>query len=260
VPFDLLPTDLNQLQAFLLVFVRMGSLFAFLPVFGGTAPRQVKAALALTSTAAIFPIVDTSHVTVDVDVLTMVVMIVGEALIGVMTAFIVNLVFAGIQTAGYIIGFQIGFGIVNVVDPASGAQVSISAQFLNILAMLLFLTLNVHHALILGFVEGFKMVPLTTFAPHPSLETFFVDAFGGMLLTAAQLSAPITVSLLLKQAAMGILARTVPQMNIFVVGFPVTIALGLFTLAFLMEAYGAVTERLFMATLGQVGVLLSALN
>ncbi|MBF0169741.1 MAG: flagellar biosynthetic protein FliR [Nitrospinae bacterium] len=249
---DLFPLDLTTFQGFLLVFVRMSALFGFLPIFGGSAPKTAKAGLALTTSFVLFPLVDISRIDIGMDVMTLALLVTAEALVGLLTAYLVTLMFAAIQMAGYIIGFQIGFGIVNVVDPSSGQEVSIVAQFMNILAMLLFLSLNIHHFMLLGFAEGFRLVPPGVFHPDAAMGKLMVDALGGMLMTAAQLSAPITVGLLLKQLAMGILARTVSQMNIFVLGFPITIAVGLFALALLMAPYRNAFSRLFMENLEQI--------
>ncbi len=249
---DLFPLDLATFQGFLLVFVRMAALYGFLPIFGGSSPKSAKAGLALMTAFVIFPAVDISRIDIEMDVMTLALLVASESLIGMLTAYLVTLMFSAVQMAGYIMGFQIGFGIVNVVDPTSGQQVSILAQFLNIMMMLLFMTFNIHHFMLLGFAEGFRLVPPGTFSPNVAMGKMLIDALGAMLVTAAQLSAPITVGLILKQLAMGILARTVPQMNIFVLGFPITIALGLFTLAVLMEPYSKTFSRMFMENLEQI--------
>ena len=128
---DFFPFQIETIQAFLLALTRVTATLAFIPVVGGKAvPNQVKAGLSVLVTIIIFPMLKTDHISVDMDVISMSLMIAGEVLIGFTTAFLVALVFAGVQLAGSIIGFQAGFGIVNVVDPITSLQVSLTSQYL----------------------------------------------------------------------------------------------------------------------------------
>jgi len=250
---DVFPVDINTLQAFLLVLTRVTAALAFIPVTGGmAAPKQVRAALSIFVAIVVFPVVDISHISVNVDVLSIGLTIIGEFMIGALTALFVGLVFAGVQLAGAVIGFQVGFGIVNVVDPVTSAQISITSQFMNLVSMLLFLALNIHLVLIGTIANSFNIIPLGGFASHQGLLETMVRAMGAVFITGAQLAAPLTVMLLLKQVAMGLIARSVPQMNIFVVGFPVTIALGLFSMGIAMPAFGIYITKLFSRMTSQI--------
>jgi len=252
---DLFPLAPESIQAFLMVFTRVSASLAFMPVIGGQGiPRQARAGLAVFVSAVIFPLVDTTSVRVDVDMLVMGGMIAGEAMIGLMTALIVTLVFSGVQLAGAVIGFQVGFGIVNVVDPVTSAQVSITSQFLNIFAVLLFLTFNMHHLLLNGVAQSFALAPLGGFAPDRKLLDLVMDATAASFLVGAQIAAPVTMILLLKQAAMGLIARTIPQINIFIVGFPLTIAFGLFVMALTLSPLSVYLFKIFSRMVSQVGI------
>lgn len=255
---DLFPFPLEWLQAFLLVFVRVTAALAFVPVLGGQAvPSHVKVGLSAMTAVIMFPLVGRQYVSVDMDVWTMGLLVAGEAMIGLATAALVNMVFAAVQLAAGIVGFQIGFGIVNVVDPISNAQVSITGQFLNITAMLLFMSLNAHHMLISGLAESFALIPLGGFDMSAGLGEIFIRSMGAVYLTAAQIAAPILVALLLKQAAMGLIARTVPQINIFIVGFPLTIALGLLTIGICLPAFSLFMNRAFDRLFDDIGMAYS---
>lgn len=252
---DLFPLAPESIQAFLMVFTRISASLAFMPVLGGQGvPRPARAGLAVFVSAIVFPLVDTTGVRVDMDMLAMGGMIAGEALVGLMTALIVTLVFAGVQLAGAVIGFQVGFGIVNVVDPVTSAQVSITSQFLNIFAVLLFLTFNMHHLLLNGLAQSFAQVPLGGFAPDRKLLDLVMDATAASFLAGAQIAAPVTMILLLKQAAMGLIARTIPQINIFIVGFPLTIAFGLLVMALSLSPLAVYLFKLFSRMVSQVGI------
>jgi len=250
---NLFPFDIDSVQAFLLVFTRVATALALMPVTGGQAsPAPFKVGLAALMTAVVFPVVDTRHITVSVDVLDMGLMIAGEAMIGMVTALFVSLLFAGVQLAGAVVGFQVGFGIVNVVDPATSAQVSITSQLYNLVALLLFLALNAHLMVIAGVADSFALVPVGGFTVNMDLLDLLVQAAGAVYVTGVQVAAPLTVTLLLKQAAMGLIARTVPQINIFIVGFPLTIALGMLTIALCLPAFSLYSSRLISRLISQI--------
>ena len=241
----------------MLVFTRITSALAFLPVVGGVAvPNYAKVGLGVFVSAVIFPLAPISSVSVDVDVLTMGMKIAGEMVIGFFTSMLVNLIFSGVQLAGSVIGFQVGFGIVNVVDPVTSAQISITSQFLNLVALLLFLSLNFHHVLLHAVVNSFSYVPPGEFAAQPGLYDILINSMGAVYVMGVQIAAPLTVMLLLKQAAMGLIARTIPQMNIFIVGFPLTIAFGLFAMGLSLPVLAVYLERIFSRTASQVDMAL----
>jgi len=243
---DLFPYPLEWFQAYLLIFTRIASTITFMPVLGGTGiPGQVKAGLAAITAGVIFPFVDRAPVVMDVDVLVMAVMVAQEALTGAATAMMVNLILSIVQLAGSMIDFQVGFGIVNVVDPVSGAQVSVTTQILNITTTLIFLAVNAHHMALAGVMNSFSAIPLGGAHFNAGITELFMRTMSGVFLSGAQIAAPVTIALLLQQAAMGLVARTVPQINIFVVGFPFTISVGLLTLAFTLPAFSQYMQRTF---------------
>jgi flagellar biosynthetic protein FliR len=253
---DLFPFRLEWLQAYLLVLTRVSSMIIFMPMLGAAnIPRQVKIGLAALTAAVIFPLLDTKAVSVDMDLLEMAVLIAGEAMIGISTAFLINLMLSAVQIAGSFIDFQIGFGIVNVIDPTTGTQVSVTTQILNITTMLLLLSFNAHHMMLMGISDSFAILPIGGFHAGEGMGEIFVNGLRAALTASAQIAAPVTVTLLIQQAAMGLMARTVPQLNIFAIGFPFTIAVGLLTIAFSMPAFGMYVQRL-MGDMGQNMTLL----
>ncbi len=242
---DFFSIEPEKLVAFMLVLTRISAMTAFMPVLGGNMPRHMKSGLAVMMTAVLYPVIDTQSVPLGIDVFDLILMVMGEAFIGVTAAFIVTLVFAGIQLGGAIIGFQIGFGIVNVIDPITNLQVSLTGQFMNLVAILLFLAMNVHHYVLIGLAETFSIVPITGVVLNRDVGDLIMHLATTIFLTGAQVAAPVSVTLLLKQAAMGLIARTVPQMNIMIVGFPLTIGIGLFALAYTLPLFIGYTANLF---------------
>lgn len=161
-----------------------------------------------------------------------------ESLIGVVLAFSVVLFFAAIQYAGQIIGVQIGFAMVNVIDPQSQTNVSIISQVYNLVAVLTFLALDGPRILIRAIQESFVAIPpgvaevsqVGLFELGQSAATIFSLGF--------KIALPVVITLLLVSLSMGILGRTVPQLNILVVGFPIKILVGLFMIGACIPFYG----------------------
>lgn len=258
---DLFPFRVEWIQAFLLVFTRISATLAFLPIFGGQgSPSQLKIGLAALMSIVVFPMVDTRGVNMDVDVMSMAMVILGEAMIGLLTGFLVNMVFAAVQLAGSIIDFQVGFGIVNVVDPVTNAQVSVTAQLLNITAMLLFLAFNAHHLVLMGLADSFRIIPPGGFHAGSGIGEMLMQLMSGVFNSAAQIAAPVTVTLLILQTAMGLVARTVPQINIFIVGFPITITIGLLTIAFCLPAFSLYMNKMFIGMVAQMDQLYAIIH
>jgi flagellar biosynthetic protein FliR len=152
---------------------------------------------------------------------------VGEVLIGLLAGFAIRLIFEGIQLAGELAGYQMGLAIAEVIDPSSEDQVAILSQFMNLLAMLVFLAINGHHWFIRTLVESYEAIPPVGFQPTGAVIERLTRLTSDMFIVSLKAGAPVVVALLLGTVAFGLVARTVPQMNIFVVSMPVNIALGL---------------------------------
>ncbi|MDJ0874228.1 MAG: flagellar biosynthetic protein FliR [Desulfobacterales bacterium] len=221
IPFD-------ELMLFFMVLVRVVAIFAAMPVFSShNLPNMIKAALALAIALAVFPALDLGRTggLQNWGVLTMGVM--GEVLLGACIGLLVRILFAGVQLAGQIAGYQMGLAIANIMDPATSLQIPILAQAYNLLAMLIFLTIDAHHWFFRSLVDSFTLLPLFEFRLSASIVSHLVDTAGAMFVIAVKIGAPVIVVLLLTSVAFGLLARTVPQMNIFIVAMPLKIVVGL---------------------------------
>ena len=217
------------------------------PIFGHrTWMARAKAGLAFTVSIILFPLVAESTPEIPVGVLPYALMMIKEVLMGVVMGFVVLLLFVGIQFAGQLAGLQMGFGIVNVIDPQSSNQVSIMGQFLNVLAILLLLSLNGHHTILTGLVTSFETIPLGGVELKVGLMYKMITLTTQVFVIAVQISAPIMTALFLVTAALGVLARTVPQMNVFMVGFPVQITVGLGAFLVCLPFFGMLVERLII--------------
>ncbi|MEE3262729.1 MAG: flagellar biosynthetic protein FliR [Candidatus Latescibacterota bacterium] len=238
---------LDQFHIFLLVLLRVSALLMVAPIFGHrTWLARAKVGLAFTVSIILFPIVADQPLDVPAGVLPYALMMIREVLMGVVMGFVVLLLFVAIQFAGQLAGLQMGFGIVNVIDPQSSNQLSIMGQFLNILAILLLLSLNGHHTILTGLVTSFETIPLGGVVLKAGLMQKMIAITAEVFIIGVKIAAPIMTALFLVTAAMGVLARTVPQMNVFMVGFPVQISVGLGAFLVCMPLFAMLVERLII--------------
>ena len=213
-------------EAFIIVLVRVGAMIMMVPTFGdASVPASVKWGLTILITLLLFPVVKAGiPPTGDLELVPLVLGIAGEIFIGVVIGFATRIIFGGIQLAGEMLGFQMGFSAASVIDPTSSVQVSVVAEFLYLMSLLLFMTVNAHHIFISAIAESYQAAPpLTIHFSGPLLQTL-VTLAKDVFVIAIKISAPVMAVLLFTNVAMGLVARTVPQMNIFIVSFPLHIA------------------------------------
>jgi flagellar biosynthetic protein FliR len=248
--------SLPMIQAAVLIFIRVGAILLTAPLFSsGSIPVHVKVGLSFMLAVIVFPLVSVNQ-GFTLPLISLGVAMVGEVLIGVIIGFTARLLFAAVQLAGQLVGFQMGFGIVNVIDPQTSAQVSIIAQFENIITLLTFLALNAHHWFIMAIAKSFELVPLLTFSFTNSLMEALLQLSCDMFVVAAKVAAPIIAILLFTSVALGLLARTVPQMNIFIVGFPLKLAIGLLAVGLTLPLLSTILRNLFQGLGGDMVVLM----
>ncbi len=147
--------------------------------------------------------------------------------LGAMLGFTVNLMFAAVKMAGSIVGMQIGFSIVNAFDPLSNSQISVLSRIYHLLTVLIFFVSGAYLILIQAMFQSCVVVPPFAGLDAPAGAWFLVREFGTVFSIGLQIAAPVVLILLLVSSAMGVIVKTVPQLNILAVGFPVKIAVGL---------------------------------
>jgi len=246
----------EQIEMFFLVFLRVTTIIAMIPVLGDrTVPFKIKGSLSLFVAFLVFPFVQ-FNAPLSENLFSMAFRMAGEILIGVMLGFASRLIFAGIQLAGQLIGFQMGFSIVNIIDPVSSDQVSIIAEFQYLVAALLFLATSAHHIFLAAIVESYKVLPIYDFQFTGALMQALIALSGNMFVIAAKISAPLIAALLLTNVGLGLIARTVPQINIFIVGFPLQIAVGLIGVGLTLPIFLNIVGRFFNNLEGEVSLLL----
>jgi flagellar biosynthetic protein FliR len=247
-----------QFETLLLVLVRVSAMLWLVPIFSqGQIPRLLRIGIALLLS---FVIVRTVTPAAPLGLGELAVAIAAQLFVGIVFGFVTYLLFTGIQFAGEIIDTQIGFAVVNVINPQTSQSVTVIGEFQVALASLLYLTSDAHHALLAGIASSFRLVPLP-FATVPDvlagdLVRFFTEA----LFIVFQIGAPVAIVLFVVNVMLGLMARVAPQMNVFIVGFPLQIAAGLVMLIVTIPLLGAVFPSLVDHSMRESETILRALR
>ena len=232
--------------AFLLVLVRVTCFFATLPLFSyRTIPAPHKIGFAFFLSWIMFFTIDYPVISIDGFYFMLVIK---EAMVGLAIGLVAFMVISAIQIAGGFIDFQMGFAIANVIDPQTGAQSPLIGQYLYTFALLLLLTVNGHHLLLDGVFYSYQFIPLEQMSlpfGDENLIEFVLKVFNTMFVVAFQMSIPVVGSLFLVDLALGIVAKTVPQLNVFVVGMPLKIVVSFIVLILVMSVMMMLVGQLF---------------
>ena len=240
-----LDVSVAQFQIFLLVFVRVIGIVAVSPVFGHRAViNQAKVGLTLAVSIVLFSAVPIT-IEPEPNLLPYVILTVKELILGMLFGFTARLVFYGVQFAGEVIGIDIGFGVVNIIDPLSAERISVIATFKNLIAIITFLIIDGHHIILNALAKSFEMVPLGGMHLTEMVGRGIIEITAGVFVMAIQMAAPVITVLFLTSLALGIVARTVPQMNVFIVGFPLKIGVGMAMIMISLPMFQMVLIKLF---------------
>ena len=232
---DLFGFNPSDILSFYLTLFRVSIVLFLMPFFGGNSiPKTVKAALALVLTMALWPQLSFpgEMMPTGLGILTM---ILGEFILGLVLGLIVNFLFAAVQLGGQIIGFQMGFAMVNVVDPITGTSNAVTAHFLYMCTMLTFLVLNGHLYLLQAMGMSFEYVPPGGLLLNATMADHFFEFSGLMFTLAIRIAAPVMAALFLVDLALALISRAAPQMHVLILGFPIKITVGFFFLGFIFS-------------------------
>lgn len=237
-----------QLNTWLINFIwpltRILGLIMVAPVFGHRAvPGRVKIGLGIFIALIIAPTLPPMP---DVSLGSWhgLFILVQQLLIGIAIGFIMRVVFAAVEAAGEIVGLQMGLGFASFFDPQSAGQTLVLARFFNMLALLVFLAVNAHLLMIGILVDSFQSLPIST-RPLSAAGFYNVAAFGSTVFAVGlQLALPLIAILLMTNLSLGILTRSAPQLNIFAIGFPITLGVGLIVLDLTLPYFVPQLEQL----------------
>lgn len=231
-------------QLFFLLFVRVIAMLQFAPLLSsGSIPMIARVALAVMAAALVFPMVRDSGYPIPENGIHYAMLAFGEALIGVIIAFMLSIVYAAFQTAGQMFSLQMGFGASQVFDPLAQIEIPILGQFLNLVAMfVLVFTAGFQKIFLTGVYQSFQSVRAVDLVLlREDIVMSMLDGLSSLFSNALVISFPILGTLFLVQIVMGLLAKAAPQMNLLMLGFPLSIGVAyiilLVTVPFLMEAF-----------------------
>ncbi len=231
-------------QLFFLLFVRVVALMQFAPLLNsGSIPRLAKVALALLASFLVFPMVQESGYPIPERGLEYAVLALGEAMIGILTGFMLAVVYAAFQTAGQMFSLQMGFGASQVFDPLAQIEIPLLGQFLNIVAMFVFVfTAGFQKIFLTGVYRSFQsMRAIDLVLLREDIVMTLLRGLASLFQNALIIAFPILGTLFLVQVVMGLLGKAAPQMNLLVLGFPLSIGVAFIILIaivpFLMEAF-----------------------
>ncbi|WP_068672384.1 flagellar biosynthetic protein FliR [Oceanobacillus sp. Castelsardo] len=229
----------------LLLFARVFSFFVTMPLFSyRTIPLPFKLGFSFFLALIMFYTVESSTLIIDH---TYLFLLMKEILVGLLIGLIAFVIISAVQVAGGFIDFQMGFAIANVMDPQTGAQSPLTGQFLNIVSLLFLLSVNGHYLIIDGIVNSYDFIGMDQFIPfgNKSIADFVIDSFNNMFLIAFQMAIPIVGCLFLVDIALGIVARAVPQLNVFVVGLPLKILVSFIAIFVFLSLYYTLAKKIF---------------
>lgn len=247
----------TELWAFLLALARVSALMVTAPVFGNRAvPRTAKVGLSALLAFALQPLIRNSVTTPPHDLLALLGGIGAELAVGLCLGYLAAFCFAAIQMAGAFVDSQIGFGIINILNPYTETHNSALGQFFSQMTMALFLIANGHLFLLATLLGSYAAVGPAAAQLDGELTTVFAELVSRIFVLAFQLAIPIAAVLLLVDVSFAILARTMPQMNVFIVGMPAKVIIGLLTVAMVLPMMASFAGSILPAiATGSTGLL-----
>jgi flagellar biosynthetic protein FliR len=253
-----------QLEGWLaLLAYPMARILGFLgaaPVFGNNAvPRRIKLMVGLAVTLGLMPVVP-SVPQAALDSWSGLLLIVQQTLIGIAMGLVLRVVFAALDLMGEIISLQMGLSFATFFDPIAGGQTAVVGEFLTLLATLVLLSLNGHLLMLDALARSFEWLPVSATLPHKSgwlvLARFGASIFASGLLMAL----PVVTALLITNIALGVLTRAAPQLNLFAIGFPITLTVGFGVLLLTLGHLAPLLQHFYDVGFATLADLLRALR
>lgn len=248
-------------KLFLLVFARVAGLMVSAPVLGSSSyPNMAKVGFSALVAMLITPTIPALDTALPQGNLAFALMAVGEGAIGILLGFVLTLTFAAVQVGGQIMDLQTGFGMMNIFNPTFESQFPIFGFFLFLIAVLYMLAFGWHHLMIKALVATYTHVPVGGVIFRP--EVFLQASRWGtaMFVDGLMIAAPVAAAMVMAYATLGLLGRVVPQIQLFVIGFPITIAIGLFLTASMIGVYLRFLDGAFLRTFRDAEALMRGLG
>ena len=256
--FDILQ---GQVAGFLLVLTRTSGIFFISPFLGSlNISYRVRACAAIVLAVLLFPVVMKMYVVqVPETTLLYAFTVVKELFIGWLIGLVGYITLSAVNMAGKIMDMQVGFAVVSMMDPTTQQQTGLIGTFLYNLTIIYFVITNGHHVIISALAESFRIIPLDAIVWNNSFPQFMIDLTAGIFMNGMKIAMPVTFAILLTNVGLGILARTMPQMNIFVVGIPMQLMIGTTMISMVLPFYILFLDVVFNEMYANISIALKAL-
>ena len=244
-----------------MILIRVSGLFIAAPIFNSHAvPTPVKISLVLLFSMVLMSALSHFHPVAANSIPELAGMAAREMLVGVIIGLVFLLIFMGVQGAGSIVGYQMGMYIASALDPVTQGDTSLIGTFWSLLATLVFLTINGHHLIIAALADSYQSMPPGHVVMNGSVGEMMIKYTAYVFVIALKIASPVIVTLFLVDVAMGTVAKMMPTMNVFFVGFPVKIGVGLMVMALSLPLFKYALEKITFYLNDELGVLLLAMG
>ncbi|MBI5206479.1 MAG: flagellar biosynthetic protein FliR [Candidatus Firestonebacteria bacterium] len=235
----------SQFQILVLVFFRIAGIIFMAPVLNGQMiPMPVKVFFCFVTCGLFFNFVKDINISYMDSVPQLLISIISELSIGFIIGFVSQLIFTGITFAGELIGLQIGLSIAHVLNPLENHENSIISNFINLMAILIFLNINGHHWFFESLDLSLKILPLGLIHYPAKIMLIVLNSFNKLFIIAIKISAPIMGTILILDLVFGFLSRMVPQIEIFIMSIPLKISGGLIMLALTLGSISNILQKI----------------
>ncbi len=240
--------SLPLIQGFIICLARVAAMFAAIPVFSGSQiPHQMRLGVAVLFAMLVYPVVKDYIPQQNFTILGFGLVVAAEIVLGLLVGFLAQLVFMAAEFAGSLIGYQMGFAAANIFDPSTQSQVALISRFQGIFAILLFLSLNIHHLFLEAIVSSFEMLPPGSLTLSGGAVPMIVEVANHSLILSLRLVAPILALLILSTLTLGVMSRVFPQLNVFMISFPVNIGISFIVMGLTFGIFSTLLKEEFFS-------------
>ncbi len=237
--------SIEQIEFFLIILVRISGFIFTAPFFNlKNVPTRVKVGLAGGLAILLYNTLPYEPVLYD-GVTGLTLLLVSETLVGLILGFMANICYQILQFAGQLLDMEIGFSMVNEIDPVTSAQVTVSGNFYSYAVMLMMMVTYMHHFLLDALIDSFVIAPVGSVVINPSIYTVATTFLGDYFVLAFRIVLPVFGSMLLVNTVLAILAKVAPQMSMFVIGIQLKLIVGLVVMLVVIELIPGISELIF---------------
>jgi flagellar biosynthetic protein FliR len=222
-----------EIARFAVVLVRISGIMLFAPFFSSqSVPYQIRIAFTLVTTFILAPSLPLNKLPVDLGLGSIIGLFASEMLFGIIIGFAAMFVFAGLQFAGQVISFQLGFSLINLIDPQSNVESTVFSFLNNYIGLLFFLLIDGHHWFLLAINESFAALPVGGFHLHASLVEYMLRLSAQILVIGLRIAGPIIIVTIITDVLIGVIGRTAHFVNVLIVGMPLKLLVGFGCMSF----------------------------